>query len=331
MFAVGMPSSRPRRSPSTTTPSNRNGPPRKWPALSTSPAATSPRTWLELTISPSTSTSGTTRVSNSGREARNSASPACFLPKRKFSPTETCSAPSRSTSTSCTNCSGLFDAKSRSNGIVTSSSTPSPAIRSAFTPGGQSSFGSASGRTTASGCGSNVSTVSLSPITSRWPRCTPSKVPIATRRPGFGCASGRGVIFMGGASLGGEDHERLEHTVLGARDGHEASIVSEPHLRADRLPGNGHTVRSTRRLGGRKLDGGNEVQRVRKGHERLGILQPEGPDSRALELLAVRVAEVGHELPHVRAGRHLELEAHAVALSPELLEAMNGHGSWRPL
>src|SRR3954453_16192305 len=52
MFAVGMPSSRPRRSPATTSPSNRNGPPRNWLALSSSPAAASPRMWLPLTASP---------------------------------------------------------------------------------------------------------------------------------------------------------------------------------------------------------------------------------------------------------------------------------------
>ena len=45
-----------------------------------------------------------------------------------------------------------------------------------------SSFGAASGRTTRSGCGSNVSTVSLPRITSRCPRWTPSNSPTATRR-----------------------------------------------------------------------------------------------------------------------------------------------------
>src|SRR4051794_3854018 len=191
-----MPSSRPRRSPDTTSPSNRNGPPRKRAALSTSPAATSPRMCVELTISPWTSTSGTTCVSNSGRDIRNSGSPLAFFPKRKFSPTDTRAALNRSTSTSWTNSSALFEAKSRSNGIVTSSSTPSPAMMSAFTLGGLSSFGAVPGAITDCGCGSNVSTVSLPRITSRWPRCTPSKVPIATLRPGFGRASGRGVIFM---------------------------------------------------------------------------------------------------------------------------------------
>ena len=49
--------------------------------------------WLEDTVSPATSTSGTTRVSNSWCERSSSGVPRASLPKRKFSPTETCSAP----------------------------------------------------------------------------------------------------------------------------------------------------------------------------------------------------------------------------------------------
>ena len=59
--------------------------------------ATSARMWLEETISPSTSTSGTTRVSKRPSAASISGSPAARCPKRKFSPTETCVACSRST------------------------------------------------------------------------------------------------------------------------------------------------------------------------------------------------------------------------------------------
>ena len=60
MLAVGKPSLRPRSSPSTTVPSSRKGAPRHRVAASTSPAATSDRTRVDETISPSTSTSGTT-------------------------------------------------------------------------------------------------------------------------------------------------------------------------------------------------------------------------------------------------------------------------------
>src|ERR1700757_325976 len=70
MFAVGKPSARPRWSPVTTSPRSWNGAPRNRVAVSTSPASTSPRMWLEETISPSTSTSGTTRVSNPPSPAR---------------------------------------------------------------------------------------------------------------------------------------------------------------------------------------------------------------------------------------------------------------------
>ena len=77
--------------------------------------------------------------------------PRAPFPKRKFSPTETCPAPSRSSSTCCTKSSALRSEKSLSNGITTSSSTPSPAIRSRFTGKVLISFGVASGWITASG------------------------------------------------------------------------------------------------------------------------------------------------------------------------------------
>ena len=78
--------------------------------------------WLELTISPSTSSSGATRVSNRPSARRQAASPCARLPKWKFSPTLTWVAPSRPTSTSSMNCWALRPAKSRSNGMTTSSS-----------------------------------------------------------------------------------------------------------------------------------------------------------------------------------------------------------------
>ena len=53
------------------------------------------------------------------------------------------------------------------------------------------SFGSAAGCRISSGCGSKVRTVSAPSITARWPRWTPSKVPIATSR-GRGSASSSG-------------------------------------------------------------------------------------------------------------------------------------------
>ena len=80
------------------------------------------------------------------------------------------------------NSAGVSAAKPSSNGITTTSSTPSSAISSVLISKLVSSFGAASGRITRSGCGSKVSTASLPRITSRWPRCTPSNSPTATRR-----------------------------------------------------------------------------------------------------------------------------------------------------
>ena len=63
------------------------------------PAATRALIRVEETVSPSTSTSGTTRVSNSERASSIAGSPCALAPKRKFSPTETCLASSFSSST----------------------------------------------------------------------------------------------------------------------------------------------------------------------------------------------------------------------------------------
>ena len=190
---------RPRLSPSTTVPSSRNGAPRQRIAPSTSPAATSALIRVEETVSPSTSTRGTTTVSNSGRLLSISGSPLARLPKRKFSPTLTRSAPSRSTRIPLQNSSASIVEKSSSNGTTTSSDTPRPSITSRLTSKCMISFGEASGWMTLSGCGSNVSTVSAPLITCRWPTWTPSKVPIAISR-GRRSASCRGVtaMFIGG-------------------------------------------------------------------------------------------------------------------------------------
>ena len=111
-------------------------------------------------ISPSTSTISTTRVANAVCSASSAASPRARLPKRKFSPTDTHCASSRAISSWSMNSCAVCAMRSPSNGITTSSSTPRPAIRSAFCSSVVSSFGAASGATTVRGCGSNVSTLS---------------------------------------------------------------------------------------------------------------------------------------------------------------------------
>ena len=80
------------------------------------------------------------------------------------------------------NSSALRWENSSSKRITTISSTPSPSSTSRFTSSELISFGACSGCSTSSGCGSKVSTVSAPSITARWPRWTPSKVPIATSR-----------------------------------------------------------------------------------------------------------------------------------------------------
>src|SRR5687767_1341896 len=196
MFAVGKPRPRPRWSPSTTSPSSRNGAPRHRIAPSTSPAATRARIRVEETVSPSTSTSGTTLVSNSSWAASISGSPRALRPKRKFSPTETFFASRRSSRICEQNCSASIPEKPSSKGMITSSFAPRPAITSRLISNGMISFGAASGWMTLSGWGSKVSTVSASSITARWPTWTPSKVPIATRR-GRGSTSSRRATWIG--------------------------------------------------------------------------------------------------------------------------------------
>ena len=108
-----------------------------------SPAATRARIRVEETVSPSTSTSGTTRVSNSECASSIAGSPLALAPKRKFSPTETCLASSFARAGRASmNSSALCFATSSSKGMTTSSSTPSPSITSRLTAKGMISFGS---------------------------------------------------------------------------------------------------------------------------------------------------------------------------------------------
>ena len=88
-FAVGKPSVRPRLSPCATGPRSWNGEPRQTLARSISARLDRARMWVEEMISPSTSTSSTTRVANASWCAQQRASPLARWPKRKFSPTLT--------------------------------------------------------------------------------------------------------------------------------------------------------------------------------------------------------------------------------------------------
>jgi hypothetical protein len=126
--------------------------------------------WLEETTSPSTSSNGTTRVVKRSSARSSAVSPCAPWPKRKFSPTLTCAAPSRPTSTSSTNSAALRRASASSKDTTTISPTPREPISSALRSGVVRSRGARAGATTLAGCGSKVRTVSAPRMTSRWPR-----------------------------------------------------------------------------------------------------------------------------------------------------------------
>src|SRR5918994_3269830 len=333
-LAVGKPSVRPRLSPWATTPRIWNGAPRKRPAVATSPTETSPRMCVEETISPSSSTSSATRVSNASCARSSTVSPLALLPKRKFSPTETVRAPSRSTSSRSMNSWAVWAANEPSNGITTSSRTPSAAIRSALIASGVSSFGADSGATTKRGCGSKVSTVSAPRITSRWPMCTPSNSPTARYRSRRR-ASGSQVVSIRRPSLAAEAYDGLQEilaTRLGDRD--QAVHVREPREGAGRRGGrgtpghrHGHAVARPAGVGALQAHLRQERQRVTERHEPLpvGVGDLERADRGPAQLEAVGVAQVGDERAHVGARGALDQQAGAVVLAPELLEAGHGH------
>ena len=119
----------------------------------------------------------------------------------------------------------LRAANSASNGMTTISSTPSASTSSALVSCRVRSLGVASGAITDIGCGSKVSTVSLSAITSRWPRCTPSNIADGDAPRVERSASGRRDDVHRRA----EAYDGLEHAVLsrlGDRD--QAALVEQP-------------------------------------------------------------------------------------------------------
>ena len=139
--------------------------------------------WLEETISPSTSSSGCTTVVKRSSAASRRGSPWALWPKRKFSPIATLRGPERAHEHVVDELVGGLRREGRVERDHDQLLTPSASISSALRASGVSSFGVCWGATTETGWGSNVSTLSAPAITSRWPRCTPSKVPTATLRP----------------------------------------------------------------------------------------------------------------------------------------------------
>ena len=113
---------------------------------STSPAATRPRMWVEETISPSTSTSGTTRVSNSScalQQLGVALAPCCRSgSSRRPRPARRRAADQHVVDELL---GGLRGERRRRTGSPPARRTPRPAIRSRLTANDMSSFGAASG------------------------------------------------------------------------------------------------------------------------------------------------------------------------------------------
>ena len=82
----------------------------------------------------------------------------------------------------------------------------------------------------------------------------------------------------------------------------ELAAVREADRAAVQPACEGHSVSGAARLLVVEPALWQEGQRVRQRHEelRIGVLEPEWPDRRPLEPLAVGVAEVGDQAAHVR-------------------------------
>ena len=228
-----------------------------------------------------------------------SASPCARLPKRKFSPTETRVAPSRSTSSwSMNSCAVARRTRCRTG----SRRAPRRRAPRSGRPCARAcqQLRRGVGATTARGCGSNVSTVSEPRITSRWPRCTPSNSPTATRR---------GAVLRVGEP--GDLHQPRKPTTglsvppparLG--DGDQARVVAQA---ARAL---GARRRRRRRAPARRASLAVELDRRQeaRAHRRAPISRSasasatsNAPIARAPQLDAVGVAELGDQRAHVRA------------------------------
>ena len=192
-LAVGKPSSRPRFSPCTTSPEVNQGAPRSSAASTTLPRLSAVRTAPEETGRPSSSSGGTMSTVKPSRapcSARYAGEPARFWPKWKSKPIAAPPMPRLPTRMRETKSSAEVDASAASKRMMMAPSSP-VAARSRSLSRSEESWNRAScGRKKARGCGVKVSAAVLrpswsararaAPITARWPRCTPSKLPIAT-------------------------------------------------------------------------------------------------------------------------------------------------------
>ena len=275
---------------------------------------------------PSTSTSGTTRVSNSALRAQQLGVALGALPEAEVLPDRHAArrpaarpAPPRRTARRFV---GELAGRRDHHQLL----HPEPGDQVALDrERSAAAWAAPPGGSTASGCGSKVSTVSMPRITSRWPRCTPSNVPIATARRSRGPASGRRRDLHRGNTTTGFSRSSPR---LGDRD--QPLAVGQPHgAPARRRPASSARRRAPTALGlvGVERALRQERQRLRQRHAPArgsASSSRNGPIAVRSQLLAVGVAQAGDQLAHVGARRALDLERGALAVAPEQLEAVHG-------
>ena len=210
-----MPSSRPRASPSTTVPSRMNGAPSSSAASATRPAATELADAARGDRLAGALDEGDDLGLELGLATQEVPRPRGAVPEAEVLPHAHVPRAEAAGEESRQNAVGLdhreLPRERDHDQLVHAELHRSGA---AFTPVVVRSSGGSSGLRTRSGWGSNVTTLArvpwaraqsrADPITRRWPRCTPSKVPIATARPsGASGTSSRPVDVHDGITVTG--------------------------------------------------------------------------------------------------------------------------------
>ena len=278
--------------------------------------------WLEETVSPATSTSGTTRVSNSGCERSSSASPSAPCPKRKFSPDRHLRARRAGrSSTSSTNSSALAAGELVVERDHHELLHPEARDQVALDRERREQLRRGLGRITDSGCGSNVSTVSLS--RDHLAVAEVHAVEGPDRDASAGARRARDVGEAGDLHAGANTTTGWSSPAARLGHGHELAGAREAHAglrRARRrqppaVPhGRGLVARRAARSGRNASARASGTRRSGSASSRRN-----GPIARALELLAVGVPELGDQAAHVGARRALDLEGRALGRPAEQL------------
>ena len=138
--------------------------------------------WVEETISPSTSTSSTTRVSNAALGAQQAGVALRAVAEAEVLAHRHALGADALDQHVVDELLAVCEAKTPSNGTTISSSTPSAGDQVGLGRERREQLRAPPRGDDRGGCGSKVSTVSLPRMTSRWPRWTPSNSPTATCR-----------------------------------------------------------------------------------------------------------------------------------------------------